>query len=63
MVCEFFCPEPDGDGVVAYDSAPDHTDVVAVTSWRRRHLDRGESAGCGRIPGGRGARLAAGRRR
>jgi hypothetical protein len=31
VVCEFFCPEPNGDGVVSYDSAPDHTDVVAVT--------------------------------
>jgi hypothetical protein len=31
VVCEFFCPGYDGDGVVSYDSAPDRTDVVAVT--------------------------------
>ncbi|GAA3351848.1 hypothetical protein GCM10020358_83090 [Amorphoplanes nipponensis] len=31
VVCDFFCPEDDGDGVVSYDSAPDRTDVVTVT--------------------------------
>jgi hypothetical protein len=29
--CEFFCPDYNGDAVVAYDAEPDHTDVVAVT--------------------------------
>jgi len=31
VVCEFYCPDYDGDAVVSYDAAPDHTDVVAVT--------------------------------
>ena len=31
VVCEFFCPDYDGDAVVSYDAEPDHTDVVAVT--------------------------------
>jgi hypothetical protein len=31
VVCEFFCPDYTGDGVVAYDAEPDHTDLVAVT--------------------------------
>jgi hypothetical protein len=31
VVCEFYCPDYNGDAVVSYDSAPDHTDVVAVT--------------------------------
>ena len=31
VVCEFFCPDYDGDAVVAYDAEPDHTDVVVVT--------------------------------
>jgi hypothetical protein len=30
VVCDFWCPEPGGDAVVAYDSPPDRTDVVAV---------------------------------
>jgi len=31
VVCEFYCPDYDGDAVVSYDAEPDHTDVVAVT--------------------------------
>lgn len=31
VVCDFWCPEPGDDAVVAYDSPPDRTDVVAVT--------------------------------
>ena len=31
VVCEFFCPDYNGDAVVSYDAEPDHTDVVAVT--------------------------------
>ena len=31
VVCRFFCPDYDGDPVVAYDAEPDHTDVVVVT--------------------------------
>ena len=29
--CDFWCPEYDGDGVVAYDAPADRTDVVTVT--------------------------------
>lgn len=31
VVCEFFCPDYTGDGVVAYEAEPDHTDLVEVT--------------------------------
>ncbi len=31
VVCEFYCPDYNGDAVVSYDAEPDHTDVVAVT--------------------------------
>jgi hypothetical protein len=31
VVCDFWCPEYDGDNVASYDSAPDRTDVVTVT--------------------------------
>ena len=31
VICDFWCPEYDGDGVASYDSAPDRTDVVTVT--------------------------------
>jgi hypothetical protein len=31
VVCQFFCPDYNGDAVVSYDAEPDHTDVVAVT--------------------------------
>ena len=31
VVCQYFCPDYNGDAVVAYDAEPDHTDVVAVT--------------------------------
>jgi hypothetical protein len=31
VVCQFYCPDFGGDGVVSYDAPPDHTDVVAVT--------------------------------
>jgi hypothetical protein len=31
VVCKFFCPDYTGDGVVAYDAEPDHTDLVEVT--------------------------------
>jgi len=31
VVCDFWCPEYDGDDVASYDSPPDRTDVVAVT--------------------------------
>lgn len=31
VVCDYWCPEYAGDNVVAYDSPPDRTDVVAVT--------------------------------
>jgi hypothetical protein len=30
VVCDYWCPEWNGDNVVAYDSPPDHTDVVTV---------------------------------
>jgi hypothetical protein len=31
VVCDYWCPEYDGDGVVAYDAPADRTDVVTVT--------------------------------
>nr|BFE69102.1 hypothetical protein GCM10020092_024030 [Actinoplanes digitatis] len=31
VVCDYWCPDPGGEGVVSFDSPPDHTDTVAVT--------------------------------
>ncbi len=31
IVCDYWCPEYDGDGVVSYDAPADRTDVVTVT--------------------------------
>ncbi|MFI7546603.1 hypothetical protein [Actinoplanes sp. NPDC049599] len=31
VVCDYFCPDATGEGVVSYDSEPERTDVVAVT--------------------------------